>query len=74
MPVEEQVVSIFVGTRGYLDKLQVGDVQRFEQELLREVRAKHSEILETIRMEKQISSGTEGKLRQVVEDFSKAFA
>ena len=34
MPVEEQVVSIFAGTRGYLDDVPVGDVRRFERELL----------------------------------------
>ena len=41
MPVEEQVVSIFAGTRGYLDDLDVADVRRFEEGLLEDVRARY---------------------------------
>src|SRR5438094_532995 len=40
MPIEEQVVSLYAGMRGYLDKLAVGDVRRFETEALRMMRAK----------------------------------
>ena len=40
MPVEEQVVSIFAGTNGYLDDLPVGDVRRFEAELLESFRTR----------------------------------
>src|SRR5690606_34491831 len=49
MPVEEQVVSIFAGVRGYLDGLEVGKITRFEQSLLGLVRGKHADILEDIR-------------------------
>ena len=45
MPVEEQVVSIFAGTKGYLDDLPVGDVRRFEAELLEFMRTAHSGLL-----------------------------
>ena len=44
LPVEEQVCSIFSGVRGYLDKIAVGDVVRFEQGLLSELRAKGAEV------------------------------
>src|ERR671928_413628 len=47
--VEEQVVSIFAGTKGYLDDVPTDDVQRFEAELLEEFRSRHSELLEQIR-------------------------
>jgi F-type H+/Na+-transporting ATPase subunit alpha len=49
LPVEEQVVSIFAGTRGYLDDLDVAEVRAFENGLLDEVRARRSEVLARIR-------------------------
>jgi len=51
MPVEEQVVSIFAGTRGYLDDIPVGDVRRFETELLEHMRSRHAGLLSGIRQE-----------------------
>jgi len=74
LKVEEQVVVIYAGVNGYLDKLPVSDVGRFEEELLRTVRTKHADLLETIRNEKQLSSDSEAKLKAAVEVFSKAFA
>ncbi len=49
MPVEEQVVSIFAGTKGYLDNLPVADVTRFETELLEHMRTRHAGELAGIR-------------------------
>ena len=45
MPVEEQVVAIFAGTKGYLDNLPVGDVGRFESELIEFMRTTHAGLL-----------------------------
>jgi F-type H+-transporting ATPase subunit alpha len=73
LPVEEQVVSIFSGVKGYLDKIKVEDVNRFEKKLLDEVRAKGADILATIRTEKQISSATEEKLKAFLDGFAKVF-
>ena len=50
-PVDEQVVSIYAGTRGYLDKLDVEDVTRFESELLDWFRTRHREAMSKIRNE-----------------------
>ena len=72
--VEEQVVSIFAGVKGYLDKIAVGDVTRFEQQMLSEVRAKGQPILEAIRKEKALSEDTTAKLSAFLDDFSKTFA
>ena len=47
MPVEEQVVSIYTGMRGYLDKLAVANVGRFEAEFLRLMRGKHARTCST---------------------------
>jgi F-type H+-transporting ATPase subunit alpha len=49
MPVEEQVVVVFAGTKGYLDSLSVGDVKRFEKELLEHLRRSHSGLLADMR-------------------------
>ena len=74
LTVEEQVVVIFAGVRGYLDGINLTDVTRFEQQLLSEVRDKGTELLETIRSEKAISDATEEKLKAFLDSFSKTFA
>jgi F-type H+/Na+-transporting ATPase subunit alpha len=74
IPVEEQVISIFAGVRGYLDKLAVADVQRFEGELLRLMRGKHKDVLDGIRSQKQLTPDAEAKLKTILEEFVKSFA
>jgi F-type H+-transporting ATPase subunit alpha len=73
MPVEEQVVAIFAGVRGYLDAIEVGDVGRFETALLSEVRAKAGDILDAIRVEGELSDDTEAKLKELLDGFAKSF-
>jgi F-type H+/Na+-transporting ATPase subunit alpha len=74
MPVEEQVVSIFAGVRGYLDRVPVGAIKRFETEYLNELKASHGDILSAIRSEGEISGDTEAKLIAVLDEFAKKFA
>jgi F-type H+-transporting ATPase subunit alpha len=74
LPVEEQVVAIFAGVRGYLDTIKTDDVTRFEASMMSEVRAKHGDILTAIRDEKEISNATEAKLKGFMEQFVKTFA
>jgi F-type H+-transporting ATPase subunit alpha len=57
MAVEEQVVSIFAGTNGYLDDIPVGDVRRFEAELLEAFRTRYRDQLDQIRNEKTLPDG-----------------
>jgi len=73
-PVEEQVVSIYSGVNGYLDGIPTEDVGRFEQSLLDDVRANGADILETIRLEKDISDDTDKKLKDFLDRFTKAFS
>jgi len=73
-PVEEQVVSIFAGTRGYLDTIAVRDVVRFERELLSNIRAKHADILDAIRTDKELKKETDAKLADAIAQFVKVFA
>ena len=74
MPVEEQVAAIFAGVNGYLDGLEVGQVTRYEQGLLSELRANHAEMLATIRNEGAISEETEGKIKDAIDSYTKTFA
>ena len=74
MPIEEQVISIFAGVRGYLDGIDVGDVGRFEIEYMNEVRESHPDILQAIRTTGELSEETEKQLADVLDEFVKKFA
>jgi len=74
LQVEEQVVVIFAGTRGYLDKLEVSAVGRFEEDLLRYMRENHSDLLDKIRDEGKLSDDLEGKLKSAIDKFAEHFA
>jgi F-type H+-transporting ATPase subunit alpha len=74
LAVEEQVVSIFAGTRGYLDGVAVDKVGSFEAQLLSEVKAREPGILEAIRNDSQIKPETEKKLIAFIENFARTFA
>jgi F-type H+-transporting ATPase subunit alpha len=73
MPIEEQVVSIFLGTRGHLDDVEVADVRRFESDFLAEIRRHHKGILDAIRETKQFSEDTEQQVVDAVKTFKKQF-
>jgi F-type H+-transporting ATPase subunit alpha len=72
LPVEEQVVSIYAGTKGYLDDLTLGDISRFEAELLEEFRSRHSGVLAAIR--EQGTLPDDDQLSAAVEGFKERFA
>jgi F-type H+-transporting ATPase subunit alpha len=72
--VEEQVVSLFAGTRGYLDSIKIADIGRFEKQMLAEVKAKHGDILTAIRDTKQLDKANEDKLSAFLDGFAKNFA
>ncbi len=74
MLVQEQVAVIFAGVKGYLDKIALTDIGRFEAGLLDMLRGSGKNILNTIRDEQKISDETDAKLRAVIESFAKSFA
>ena len=73
-PVEEQVVSIFLGTGGHVDSVPVEDVRRFETEFLDHIRASEGGILSEIRESQKLSEETENKLIDAIKEFKKGFA
>ena len=74
LAVEEQVCSIYAGTRGYLDKIATKDVGRFEKGMLAHIHAKHAGLLDAIRTKKALDSEMEGELKGALETFSATFA
>jgi F-type H+-transporting ATPase subunit alpha len=74
LKTEEQVVVIFAGVNGYLDKIAVNQIGKFEQALLANIRSEGKAILDAIRTEKQISDDTRAKLKSALDSFSKTFA
>ncbi|MEE8633924.1 MAG: F0F1 ATP synthase subunit alpha, partial [Methyloceanibacter sp.] len=74
LKIEEQVVVIYAGVNGYLDDIEVSEVSRFEDELLRYARSEHADILDEIRDKKAISDDLGKKLKTAVDKFAKAFA
>jgi F-type H+-transporting ATPase subunit alpha len=74
MPVEEQVISIFLGTGGHLDSVPVEDINRFEAEFLDHVRSSEEGILKEIRESQEFSDELADKVTEVVNQFKKGFA
>ena len=74
LKTEEQVVVIYAGVHGYLDALPVDRVRAFEDGLLALVRKNNPELLETIRVSKDLSDATAGQLKTIVETYAKNFA
>ncbi|WP_062380219.1 F0F1 ATP synthase subunit alpha [Demequina pelophila] len=71
-PVEEQVVSIWAGTKGKLDKIALGDVLRFERELLDHLRA-NTTVLKSIGESGQLSDEVAAELERHVDDYVSTF-
>src|SRR6201746_2629718 len=74
LKMEEQVVSIYAGVNGYLDKIAVSKVRSFEDGLLALLRGKTVDILNAIRESRDLSDDTAAKLKAVVEGYTKTFA
>jgi F-type H+-transporting ATPase subunit alpha len=73
LPVEEQVVAIYAGVKGFIDTVPVIDVTRFEEGLMSAVRANHTDILDDIREQQAISDETDAKLKAAIETYANSF-
>jgi len=72
VPVEEQVIAIYAGTKGFLDDLAVDDVRAFETALLQNFRASRADLLESIRTTKALPPADQ--LDQAIAEVKKGFA
>ncbi|MBZ2196308.1 F0F1 ATP synthase subunit alpha [Occultella gossypii] len=71
-PVEEQVVSVWAGTHGYFDKVELHDVRRFERELVDYVR-RHSDVLDTIVSTGKLDDVATKALEEAADKFRTTF-
>lgn len=69
MPAEEQVIVVFSGVRGYLDRMVTSEIAKFERLFLEYVKNKYKHILETIRKEGSLSEKTQAELSACLEEF-----
>jgi F-type H+-transporting ATPase subunit alpha len=74
LSVEEQVISVFAGTRGYMDQLPVNKIGAFEAQLIAEIKSNHAAIIDAIRADQQIKPETEKNLISVIESQLRNFA
>jgi F-type H+-transporting ATPase subunit alpha len=73
LKMEEQATVIWAGVNGYLDKLEVAQVRKFESGLLTLLRTKHAALLDSIRKSGDLSKDDEAKLKSIVDDYAKTF-
>ena len=73
MPTEEQVVSMYAATRGFMDDVPVSGVQAFEAELLEFVRGSKADILTDIKTRKALDADLEGRLKDAILEFKKSY-
>ena len=73
LPMEEQVISIYAGVNGYLDKVSIENISKFETDLMNLIKSSHKDILKSIRDEKALTNSTEEKLKKAIEEFLKTF-
>ncbi|HEY3815730.1 MAG TPA: F0F1 ATP synthase subunit alpha [Polyangiaceae bacterium] len=73
LPVEKQIVIIYAATKGYTDKLALGQVAAYEKGLADFIEKKYPEVYETLRTKKQLDDATEKTLKKALEEFSTAF-
>jgi F-type H+/Na+-transporting ATPase subunit alpha len=73
LKVEEQVISIFCGVKGFLDDIELGQIKSFEKKLLTKLKNEAQEILNSIQSSGKIDEATEEKLKNFISNFKKEF-
>jgi F-type H+/Na+-transporting ATPase subunit alpha len=73
LPVEKQVLSLFIATSGYLDNIPVPDVRRFEEEFLQFAETSHPGILKSVAEKKALDDGSKGEIKKAADSFKERF-
>ena len=73
LKVEEQVISIFCGVRGYLDDIETSKIKDFESGLLSQIKSDSPDILENINKTGKLDESNETKLKSFIENFKNKF-
>lgn len=73
MPAEKQILSLYAGTRGFLDPIPVEKITEYEKQMQEFMEAKHSDILQEIKEKKQLTPELDEKIKQALEEFAQIF-
>lgn len=73
LPVEHEIVVMFAGVHGYLDKLELSDINAYESSLIKFINDKHSNVFDTIRKDYQLTDELKNKLTNVIGEFTQSF-
>jgi F-type H+-transporting ATPase subunit alpha len=73
LPVEKQVLIIYAGNRGFLDKIEVSRIKEYEKKLLEFFEKEHANILKKIAKKKEIDAELDGAIASILEKFSQEF-
>ncbi len=72
MTVSEQVISVFMGVRGYLDDVELNQIKSFETEIIEKIKNEKSEIIDSIESSGKLEKETEDSIIQVIEEYKKS--
>ncbi|NLI10956.1 MAG: F0F1 ATP synthase subunit alpha, partial [Elusimicrobia bacterium] len=73
LSAEEQVVSLYAGTRGYMDEIEKSKVKDFEEKLLSYVRNQKESLLQSIKLKKELTPEIENELKDMISDFKERY-
>jgi F-type H+-transporting ATPase subunit alpha len=73
LPVEKEVLIIYAGTQGFLDRLEVEQIKAYERELFARFESDHKDLLEEIRTKRELSEDLRGRLTKVLETLTDEF-
>jgi len=73
MPAQEQVASLYAGTRGYMDEVPLDAVRKFESEMMEFMRNSKADVLKDIAEKQKLDDDIEGRLKAAIEEFKKGF-
>ncbi len=73
LPVEKQVLIVYAATNGFVDKYEVSQLRKYEEQLYSFFEAKKADVLETIRTKKVLDDDLKAKLNEALQEFDKAF-
>jgi F-type H+-transporting ATPase subunit alpha len=72
--MEQEVLIVFVGNQGYLDKLEVEQIKLFERELFSYFASKHADILDEIKTKRELTDELRARLVKAMDQFAEVFA
>ena len=71
MTVAQQVVAVFSGVRGFLDKMELSEIKNFEKQVYEEIKSSNQEIIDSINNTGKLEEKIEKKLTLIIEQFQK---